>query len=293
MRLGLGTVQFGQDYGISNRHGRPAVDEVAAILRVAADGGVDLLDTAHAYGDAEEILGELAVETAPFRVVTKTPAARVSAIGDAEVGRVRGGFSDSLARLQRTSLFGLLLHRAADLALPGGERLAETLVRLREEGKVAKVGVSVYSPADLDRVIRVFRPDLVQLPFSVLDQRFARSGHLAELRRQGVEVHLRSVFLQGVLLMDSARIPDALQALRPSLAAWRRHLDGEGVSPLAGALAVARRADADICLVGVNSSGEMGEILGAWEKAQQVVAEAGPFACDDERWIVPANWPAR
>ena len=171
MRLGLGTVQFGQDYGISNRHGRPAVDEVAAILRVAADGGVDLLDTAHAYGDAEEILGELAVETAPFRVVTKTPAARVSAIGDAEVGRVRGGFSDSLARLQRTSLFGLLLHRAADLALPGGERLAETLVRLREEGKVAKVGVSVYSPADLDRVIRVFRPDLVQLPFSVLEAR--------------------------------------------------------------------------------------------------------------------------
>jgi aryl-alcohol dehydrogenase-like predicted oxidoreductase len=143
-RLGLGTVQFGLPYGITNSLGQVPESEVGEILRCASNLGIDMLDTAHLYGSSEVTLGRLAVPLADFRVVTKTPKFRECAAAGEAVDLLRSAFSQSLDRLARPEVYALLLHDADDLTGPYGAELWAAMSELRARGLVRKIGVSVY-----------------------------------------------------------------------------------------------------------------------------------------------------
>ena len=123
MKLGLGTVQFGLNYGISNHHGIPSADEIVRILRLAEERGIRYLDTAAEYGRSEETLGEQinAGGFSDFRVVTKTPKA-ASVDSERNAREFHTTFMRSLERLRLNAVYGLLIHRAEDL-ISGGSRL--------------------------------------------------------------------------------------------------------------------------------------------------------------------------
>lgn len=175
MRLALGTVQFGLDYGVSNRAGEVPDDELDAILTLARKLGVDTLDTAQAYGKAETRLGSH--HTADFQLVGKlAPGIQATEVATSVAG--------SLQRLARPRLDGLLLHRSQDASPALFEQLAE----LQRQGLVGKVGVSVYAPEELALWLAQGYPlELVQLPANLLDQRFLRSGWLDRLQALGCE----------------------------------------------------------------------------------------------------------
>ncbi|HZQ41026.1 MAG TPA: aldo/keto reductase, partial [Rhizomicrobium sp.] len=168
-RLGLGTVQFGQAYGISNTTGQVPLPEVQAMLACAAGEGVAVLDTAANYGQAEQVLGQC--DTSPFRIVSKTASVKngVAAV----IARAR----QSVQSLGRVDV--LLVHAVADLLGQDGEELWRALQGLKEQGMVGAIGISAYVADDPAALARRFRPDVIQLPFSLLDQRLLRDGSLA------------------------------------------------------------------------------------------------------------------
>ncbi len=273
-KLGLGTVQFGQAYGVSNRSGQVKPAQAAAILARSADAGIGLLDTAANYGEAERVLAALDIR--PFRIVTKT-------IGFGQ------GLDAVLARArQSATALGadtLLVHAAGDLA---DGTLWPALQRLKAEGVFAKLGISTYVADDPASLAARFKPDVIQLPFSVLDQRLLADGTLAKLKDLGVEVHARSLFLQGLLFLDPP--PEKLKAAAAPLARLRAALREAGVTPLQAALGfVLSRQEIDIGLVGVTSLEELDKIIAATEIALPAL-DWPSFALQDEHLLTPSLW---
>jgi aryl-alcohol dehydrogenase-like predicted oxidoreductase len=276
-RLGLGTVQFGQPYGVSNRRGQVPRDEARRILVRAAEAGITLLDTAAGYGEAEAVLGALG--TRPFRIVTKTIG--IANGLEAVVARARA----SAATLGRVDL--LLVHAAGDLLSPGGARLWAALRALKDEGVVRGIGISAYVGDDPAALAERFRPDAMQIPCSLLDQRLLTSGALARMKALGVEIHARSIFLQGLLFVD--RLPEKLRHAAPALAAVKARIAAAGVTPLAAALAFAlSRPEIDVALVGVTAKSELDEILAAALPAPMI--DWAACALDDETLLTPSRW---
>lgn len=290
MQLGLGTVQFGLDYGVSNRRGRTPEPEVRRILELAATGGVRVLDTAAAYGDSEAVLGRCLAAESPFRIVTKTAPLRQARGAAAAPDLVREGFARSLERLGRDAVDGLLAHHADDLLGPGGDDIFAVLDGLRRQGLARRIGLSVYDGAQIDAALDRYDVDLVQVPASVLDQRLVAGGQLRRLRERGVEVHVRSVFLQGLLLLDPAAAPPYFAPVRHRLAAWRQALDGRGLTPAQGALAFARSLDADVVLAGVEDAAQLAANISDFAAAEGVGLDFAPFALNDEKYVNPGKW---
>jgi len=227
MKLGLGTAQFGLDYGIFNRRGQCSSAEAAAILRLAAEGGIDVLDTAGAYGTSERVLGQTMSPDHRFRMVSKTPVLSHADVDPRHA--VEAALMTTLERLGRDSIYGLLVHHADDLLSAAGAGLWQAMQAIKRRRLVCKIGVSVYDAAQLDQVLDRFDVELVQLPVNLFDQRLVYGGYLARLKARGIEVHARSVFLQGLLLMDPASVPESLAPVKQPLACLHDELRTAGV----------------------------------------------------------------
>lgn len=291
MKLGIGTVQFGMDYGISNSRSKTPPAEVDRILRLAADSGIQVLDTAALYGDSEVILGGLLPSSHDFRIVTKTPDFRTATINAADAMHLRDTFRRSLENLRQSSVYGLLAHHADDLLVLGGRLVLEAMQRLRDEGLVGKIGVSVYSGQQIDRLLALYTPDIVQLPLNLFDQRLLESGHLEELKRRGVEIHARSVFLQGLLLIEPDQVPPYFSPIRDTLERYARFLEAHKLSRLQAALAFAtRQRDVDVALVGVTSVAELRDILSALDAMAGTDLDMSTLKVADERMVNPSLW---
>ena len=276
-KLGLGTVQFGQAYGVSNRSGQVPKKEAAAILERAAKAGVRLLDTAANYGAAENILAFL--NTSAFRIVTKT--INLTHGLDGVIARAR----QSAQSLKADTL---LVHAANDLNGKDGEALWNAIRHLKSEDVFRKIGISAYVADDPVALAERFRPDVMQLPFSLLDQRLLMDGALARLQALGVEVHARSLFLQGLLFLEE--LPVKLRHAAPHLAHVRKSLKGANVTPLAAALGfVLARPEIAFGLVGVTSGKELDEIIAAAGQPLPPLDWAS-FALKDELVLTPSLW---
>lgn len=201
-RIALGTVQFGLKYGISNVDGQVPLDEIERILALCRLNGISTLDTAFAYGNSEDRLGQAGVEG--FRVVSKLPA-DVQGLDDA-----RQKVEASMQRLQDDRLYGLLLH---DYGTFDSGRLTWTdMLRLQEEYDIQKIGFSFYHPTQWEEVrAKGIVAQLVQVPYNLFDRRF--EPQFARAGGEGTEIHVRSVFLQGLFFRDLATLPDHFSAV--------------------------------------------------------------------------------
>jgi aryl-alcohol dehydrogenase-like predicted oxidoreductase len=289
-RLALGTVQFGLAYGVSHAGGRLPMEEARAVIELAALSGVDMLDTAAAYGDSEAVVGDIAGPGSSFDIVTKTLPIRDAAIAAADVDRVEAAFHQSLRRLRRASVHALLVHDARDILNSGGELLWARLEALRDQGLTRKIGVSAYDRAEIDAVTSRFPIAILQAPLSAFDQRRLADGTFDRLSRRGVEIHARSVLMQGLLLMTPEAVKAKLPAAFAPLNAWRRGVVESGSSPLAAALGFAlRQPMIDRAVIGVHSAAHLAECLAA--AAQEIPPlDYARFACDDLDVIDPRRW---
>jgi aryl-alcohol dehydrogenase-like predicted oxidoreductase len=295
-RLGLGTVQFGLDYGVSNRGGRPSERETAAILARAAAAGVGFIDTAPAYGEAEALIGRHLPAGHGLRIITKTPALTDDAI-DARHGRqVLDGLAASLDRLKVNSVHAFLVHQSSDLAKTGWQHLVDAMLEARSRGWTSRIGASVYDADQLALVESRFQPQLVQLPLNVLDRRPIAAGTLARLKAAGVEIHVRSVFLQGLLLMEPDALPEFFAPLRPTIVRLRETWQRRRLSALGGCLAFAlRQPQIDAVIVGVNRMTEFAQIEAQIEAiVSSLTDDDADIALNppiDAAFLDPSRWP--
>lgn len=293
-RCALGTVQFGLTYGIANRTGQPDITDMAGILYRAAELGVDTLDTAAAYGDAEQRLGMLPADLRQrFRIVTKASIGPGDTLGPDHAERLRASVLRSRDRLGCDRLAALLIHDSAALHRPGAEHVATALLQLRTDGVVDQIGVSVYTQADIERGLTLFPPDLIQAPANLLDQRLFQSGMIAALEARGIEIHLRSLFLQGLLLMAPGDIPDHLRPrAEPAIAAVRRMAAALSATPLALCLAFGlHHLRGGRLVLGVLSIAELEDIAAAMGTADQLTPDWSCLAQGDAILLDPSRWP--
>ena len=284
--LALGTAQFGLAYGINNTVGQPSTDVVAAILAEAYTKGLHLLDTAAAYGNSETRLGELLENYPPatFQLITKLAAGADTARQLQEARR----------RLKQPELYGVLFHDF------GGQqqhpRAWEALQAAKATGQVRRLGVSLYHPWQAEWLLAQQLPlDLVQVPFNVLDQRFAPL--LPELARRGVEVHGRSAFLQGLLLRQPAALPAFFAPLRPKLTQLHQLAAAHGIPISALLLLFAAHAPGiSRAVIGVDSVENLRENLAAGQYAAALTSflpALRNLAETEDTYILPYTWPTR
>jgi len=286
-RLALGTAQFGFPYGIANHGAQVSLSEATAIVSVAEQAGMDSLDTAAAYGDSERRLGAIGVQR--WHVVSKLPPLPEHC-GDVALW-VQRTLAQSLERLGIGQLYGLLLHRSGDLRGVDGAALSSALVAVKAQGRVRKVGLSIYHPGELDDIPHGFRPDLVQTPFNVLDRRIVRSGWLARLKSEGIEVHARSVFLQGLLLMAEAARPPHFSPWVDAFRLWENWTRHEGLAPYEAALAfVLAEPGIDRAVVGVDSRTHLEQLVALSGRALQPAVPQS-LSQDADDLLNPSRWP--
>lgn len=292
MKVGLGTAQFGMPYGITNTAGRVETELARKILHRAADSGVGTIDTAAAYGESESVLGSLLWSGHPFRIISKLPPLPLLDTSHDVVKHINLAAEQSLRSLRQKKLYGFLLHRPADLYERHGQSVLACLESLKKKGLVEKTGVSVYSAPEIDLVLEQCVPDIVQLPVNALDQRLINSGHIARLAAMGVEIHARSIFLQGMLLADPDSLPNYFTPHLPALRHFQKVALTAGTTPLGLALNfVSSLPSIDTAIVGVTTLAELDEITTA---ARNPAADNPDWAgcrCDDENLVNPSLWP--
>ena len=287
MKLALGTAQFGLAYGIANTEGQVTAEAAVKILSRARLAGMDTIDTAIAYGESEQRLGEAGVKG--WQIVSKLPALP-DGCGDVQAW-VATNVDESLERLKVPHLRGLLLHRPGQLLGTNGRQLYQSLLQLKDTGKVEKIGISIYDPSELDDLCAQHVFDLVQAPFNVFDRRLATSGWLHRLHAQGVEIHVRSAFLQGLLLSAAAKSPAGFERWAVLWSSWRAWITGAGSNQLSAALGhVLSYPEISRVVVGVDSLGQLNEILACAESAKQRAPDT--LATTDPDLLNPARWPA-
>jgi len=286
-RLGLGTVQFGLPYGVSNARGQVDINEAARILDEAHAAGVRTLDTAAQYGEAEQVLNQLGA-AARFDIVTKCPP--LGADGSAK--SALAAVEQSLKLFAPHRPLGVLMHHASDLDSDEGKKLWDGLQALKRSERIRRVGFSCYfEDAPVARA-RALAPDMVQLPLSVLDQRPIRSGVLADLSALGVAVHARSVFLQGLLFLKRGQLPESIADAGPAIERARARMMAAGATPVAGALAFALAwPEVERVIVGVTSVAELRELISASEQPLPDL-DWRSFALDNDRALTPSRWSA-
>ncbi len=280
-RLALGTVQFGLHYGINNQQGKTDRKEVGKILSYAIQQGISVLDTAHAYGNSEEVLG--LNDLSSFKVISKLPACNVE--------EVEPLFEHSLVRLQIPRLYGYLFHNIESYYKAPGAYCK--IQELQEKGKIVKIGFSLYKPEELETLWnKSLNFQLVQFPYNILDRRF--EPYLMELRNKGVEIHVRSIFLQGLFFRNTQKLPEFFAGLLPKLQRLNRLCKDLNISKSELCLNfVVNNPLVDKAVIGVDSLRQLENNVKAVHQANHILS-AMPVLMEmkeeKEDFILPTNW---
>lgn len=296
-RLCIGTVQFGMDYGVQGAT-RPAVEDAVRMLDYATQNGVDAIDTAAAYGTAEDVVGEfLSRRTLPresVQVISKFGTNIFEGASFADYAeRLLAAAEMSLRRIRSDYLDAYICHVPTAV---GDQAIIEAMAALKASGLVRHVGFSVYDPDQAQACLTADVVDFIQSPFSFLDRRMETSGELAAASAKGVDLHTRSAFVQGLMLMDVAKIPERLAATRPVIGDLEAACAEAGLSRRALALAfVKANPNVSHLVFGVDNIGQLKEIVADFDRSVDsgaVKSIADKFSSVDPSIFLPNNWKA-
>lgn len=289
----LGTAQFGQAYGITNKSGQVPEQEVRRLLVEAQKSGITFLDTAQAYGNAEAVVGRQLPTSHKFRFISKLSAQSKLEFNSNDIDAWERDFHESCNKLGTKTLDSYLLHAPSDLRKPGGYLLENWLLSLRERGLVDKLGVSIYTAKDL-KMINPILLDLVQLPLSLYDQRMIENGTIDVLSKQGTKVHIRSVYLQGLLLTPANKwpswVPSEARIRHQELEALAKQLDCSLIELALGF--VQSLTNIEAVVLGVCNLEELTALTIAWGKRIKWSSnEYKAWALQNSAILDPRNWP--
>lgn len=201
-KLVLGTAQLGLDYGIANKIGKPEENKAFQIMKYAVESGINYFDTAYNYGNSEIIIGKFLNFHKNYKnkvnIITKIPSLKNEKISEKTIFNY---FLESISRLKQESIYCYMIHDFKDIK-NNCEEIGKAFLKLKENGYIKKIGVSIYEPYQLEFLVKHFGFDLIQLPISIFDQRFITDKSLQRLKRKNIEVYARSIFLQGLLFLE-------------------------------------------------------------------------------------------
>ena len=270
-KLGLGTVQFGLYYGISNKSGQTTSNEVTEILKTAEFHKIEILDSASAYGNSEEVLGNNDLST--FKMISKFMPSEIVTISEQ--------LDSTLSKLGLNSLYGYLAHRPLSILAEPSQW--DDLQELKNKKKVTKIGFSLNEPQELEQLFeKGFYPDLVQVPYNYFDRRFENA--IKELKKEGCEIHTRSTFLQGLFFMDPRRLDDFFDEVKQPISQLQNNL------ALNGALLkfVLEQPFIDKIIIGVENNKQLVENIKSLELTSPLPELQHKI---NDNILIPSRWP--
>jgi len=280
-KLILGTVQFGHPYGINNSTGKVAKADVATIIAEAKANGITILDTSYSYGDSEAVLGELLDKDDYFKIVSKLPRTTENP---------KSIFKETTERLKRNKLYGYLVHHFDYFRENPDIWIA--IQTLKKEGLIEKIGFSLYHVEELEYLFsNQVDFDLVQFPYNLLDRAF--EPYLKELKQRNIEVHTRSVFLQGLFFKPVEQLPEKLKPLTPYLLAMSKFCEEQDITIEELALnGVIHHSCIDGVLVGVDTIAQLQKnIKSIWPEMTSNIREfIDTLDVKEKELLNPVNW---
>ena len=282
IKLALGTVQFGLQYGINNKSGIPTELDLESIFSLAKKTGIEILDSAQGYGNAEERLGKFS--SYDFQVITKFKKLETPYLLHKEL-------RESLSKLNTECIYGYMAHDG-DLLIKNPEWW-HSLQEAKNHGLVKKIGYSLYSVNQLESLLtQNMIPDLIQFPFNIFDQRFA--PYMSELVSLGVEIHTRSVYLQGLLQMNPERLSNNLEQLKPDLIKLRDIAvqNNLSISELCLGFAL-RNPFINKVVIGIDNASQLAENIYISQKdslSKEVIRELLSIKVTELNLLNPLNW---
>lgn len=279
----LGTVQFGLNYGINNSIGKPSEDKVFEILDAAIEQNIQYLDTAPAYGNAIDLIGLYHQQSRNvFKVLSK--------FKNIKEGEIYDLTRYSLDKLGIAN-FEVYSYHSFDNYL-NYPHITDELLLLKEKGLIKKIGISIYTNNELEKVLLDKKIDVIQLPFNLLDNQNDRGKYLKQAKPNNKEIHTRSAFLQGLLLMNEASIPENLMALKPYIKEIKSFCDREKISMQSLALSYAiYNEQIDQVLLGVDTKDQLMHNLDSIKNTKHAFEYINQNIYVNEKELLnPVNW---
>jgi aryl-alcohol dehydrogenase-like predicted oxidoreductase len=287
-KIVLGTVQLGLDYGVNNTKGKPSLNQAFDILNTAYDNGIKLLDTAEAYGNSQEVIGlfHKKFPTKKFNIISKINPLQLNKTTDIEKR-----IYNNLTVLGIKQLYTYMFHHYQ--SLKDNNDIYLKLIQLKKEGLIKKIGVSLYTNQELEDILENYPVfDIVQLPFNLFDNASKRKEILEQAKKRGIEIHVRSVFLQGVFFISLDKLPSKLADLKSPIS---KILDLSQQTKIAlNSLAlkyVLEKEYIDHVLIGVDSSEQLLENISVINYKEQIPHQKiDAINIKKETLLNPANW---
>jgi aryl-alcohol dehydrogenase-like predicted oxidoreductase len=279
-KLILGTVQFGLNYGINNNTGKVSTDEVKQIFSICEKHGITKLDTSHAYGDSEKVLGEIG-SNFNFQIISKYPQIKQN---------IRTTFYESLSQMKRNKIYGYLVHHFDYYV----EKpfIWNDMASLKKDNLVDKIGFSIYDTKELEYLFnRNIDFDIIQFPYNIFDRSF--EPYLEELKRRNIEIHTRSVFLQGLFFKATHTLPENLHSLVPYLEKLHSFCERKNISIEELALnAVVHHENIDNVLIGIDNAEQLTRnIRSIWaEYPSDIKSFVDSIDVKEKKLLNPQNW---
>ncbi|MCM1258675.1 MAG: aldo/keto reductase [Roseburia sp.] len=295
MELCLGTVQFGMDYGIAGQK-KPPLQEAVKILDYATQNGIVTIDTANAYGVAEDVVGEFlgkkTISRSKLFIISKLKPNLLDEVDEAHYyDTMKSNLVSTLQRLKTEYLDSYLLHSSRYIF---NDKIIETLSRFQQEGYAKHVGVSVYETNEAKKCIERQNVDLMQLPFSIFDQRMLKEGVFQMAEGMHTQIHSRSAFIQGLILMEEENVPPFLERAKPIIRKIDELCRKFGISRIALAMGFVKEQKAISHLVfGVDNLAQLKEDIECFSHSisEDIINEIGREFADIEADIVmPSLW---
>ncbi len=286
-RIAIGTAQFTNYYGISNEHGITEQDDVNDILKFAEANGIKFIDTAIGYGLSEKSIGISGVRG--FQYISKLPSLPKDILSSDIQVWVQKNIIQSIKNLGADKLFAFLLHNSNDLKGPNADYIFDTLREAKENKLIKFYGYSLYDPHELDQLFERFKPDIVQIPYNVFDHRFSDAGWISRLNNEGVIVHARSIFLQGLLLMPEKKIPKYFLRWHDHFRKWNIYLNKNNFKPLQACISyVLKNEKIDQLIIGIENIKQIEEIV--FILKNNIINVGDNFGINDSSLINPSKW---
>ena len=290
--LCLGTAQFGLDYGITNKKGKIKNKEINFLLNRAIDANIKYFDTAFSYGDSEERIGKI-LKDHEIEIITKFSANVGLAYTYEDINLLNKSFQLSLRRLKRNSINAYLLHNPNDFRKGNSNLLLNWLKSIKEKKLIKQIGVSIYNKNDLKK-IPLKEIDIVQLPFSIYDQRLLDNLTIKKLLDKGISIHIRSIFLQGLLLQEADKWPDFINDnFKNHHKKYQSLVKSKNLSLLESSISFIKELDfPELILFGITNINELNEIIRCWNNSEskENKIDFNKFKWNQSNDLDPRKW---
>ncbi len=283
-KIVLGTAQLGSNYGITNKNPEGSIEKTKKIIEFARKKGIDTLDTAMDYAFESQ---SNSVSISDFNVNTKLP--KVPEKEKKISNWIEKKVEQSMKNLEIKKINCLLLHNPNQLQKKGGEEIWKTLKNLKKKDLVKKIGISIYDTNKVEKYLSEFKPDVIQSPFNIIDRRVLHSNWLKKAKKKGVEIQVRSIFLQGILLLDKDELPKEFHKWKPIWKKMSLFLKKRNYTKLQLLISFVQSfKEIDNVIVGVDNLTQLEEIL----DSELININGFPdLSSRDEKLINPLNWP--